>query len=85
VPANCEIQPVIRSLSAGDVQLADIHYQICEACGENAMSDGMVREWVRKFKEDCDNMHDEPWSGQPSVVTGDHVLRGGDAETGAPL
>jgi transposase len=64
---------------------ADIHCQICEVYGENAMSDGMVRKWVRKFNEGRDNMQDEPRSGRPSAVTGGHVLRGGDTETGAPL
>ena len=64
---------------------ADIHCQICEVYGENATSDGMVRKWVRKFNEGRDNVHDEPRSGRPSVVTGGHVLRGGDTETGAPL
>ena len=64
---------------------ADIHRQICEVFGENAMSDGMMRKWVRKFKEGRDNVHDEPRSVQSSVVTGGHFLRGGDTETGAPL
>ena len=60
---------------------ADIHCQICEVYGENAMSDGMVKKWVRKFNEGRDNMHDEPRSGRPSVVAGGHVLRGGDTES----
>jgi transposase len=87
-----EIRSVIRFLNVRNVKLADIHRQICEVYGENAMSDGMVRKWVRKFNEGCDNVHDEPQSGRPSVVseevadfTGGHVLQGGDTETGAPL
>ena len=64
---------------------ADTYRQICEVYGDNARSDGMVREWVRKFNEGRDNVHDVPRSGRPSVITGDHVLRGGDTETGAPL
>jgi hypothetical protein len=84
-PADCEIQSVIRFLNARNVKPADIHRQICEVYGENAMSDGMVRKWVRKFNEGRDNVHDEPQSGRPSVVSGGHVLRGGDTETGAPL
>ena len=84
-PADCEIQSVIRFLNARYVKSADIHCQICEAYGENAISDGMVRKWVRKFNKSCDNVHDKPRSGRPSVVSGGHVLRGGDTETGAPL
>ena len=84
-PADCEIRSVIRFLNARNVKPADIHCQICEVYGENVMSDAMVRKWVRKFNEGCDNVHDEPRSGRPAVVTGGHVLRGGDTETGAPL
>ena len=83
--ADCEIRPVIRFLNARNVKPADIHRQICEVYGENAMSDGMVRKWVTKFKEGRNNVHDEPRSGRPSIVTGGHVLRGGDTETGTPL
>ena len=84
-PANCEIRSVIRFLNARNVKPADIHRQICEVYGETAMSDGMVRKWVRKFNEGRDNVHDEPRSGRPSMVSVGHVIRGGDAETGAPL
>jgi transposase len=82
---DCEIRSVIRFLNARNVKPADIHRQICEAYGENVMSDGLVRKWVRKFKEGRDSVHDEPRSGRPSVVTGGHVLRGRVRETGAPL
>ena len=84
-PVDCEIRSLIRFWNARSVKLADIHRQICEVYGENAMSDGMVRKCVRKFNEGCDNVHDEPRSGRPSVVTVGHVLRGGDKKTGAPL
>jgi hypothetical protein len=49
------------------------------------MIHSMVRKWVRKFNEGRDNVYEEPRSGQQSVVTGGHVLREGDTETGAPL
>ena len=38
-------------LNARNVQPADIRRQICEVYGENAMSDGMVRKWVRKLNK----------------------------------
>jgi hypothetical protein len=56
------------------VKPADIHCQICEVYCENATNDEMIRKWVRKFNEDCDNVHDKPWSGKLSVVRGGHVL-----------
>jgi hypothetical protein len=76
--ANCEIQSVICVLNARNVKVADIHCQICEVYGENSMSDGMVRKWVRNVDKGHDNVHDEPQSGQLSVVidvfTGGHIL-----------
>jgi histone-lysine N-methyltransferase SETMAR len=72
-PADCEIQSVIRFLNARNVKPADIHRQICDVYGENTMSDGMVRKWVRQFNEGRENMHDEARSGRPSVVNDDLV------------
>ena len=66
-------------------ETADIHRLICEVYGENAMIDGMVRKWVRKYNKSRDNVRDEPRSRRPSVVTGGHVPQGGDTETGALL
>jgi hypothetical protein len=33
----------------------------------------MVRKWVRQFNEGQENMHDEAWSGESSVVNDDLV------------
>jgi hypothetical protein len=71
------------------MKMADIHHQICEVYSENAMSDGVVRKWVRKFNKGRDNVHDKPQSGWLSVVsgvfTGGHTIQGRDTETGALL
>ena len=72
-------------LNARNVKPADIHRQICEVYGENGMNDEMVRKWVRTFNEGRDDVHEEPRSGRPSVVTDGHVLREGDTETGSLL
>jgi hypothetical protein len=72
-PADCEIPSVIHFLNARNVKPADIHCQICEVYSENAMSDGMVRKWVKKFNGGHDNMHEEPQSGWLSVVHDDMV------------
>ena len=45
------------------------------------MNDGMVRKCVSKFNEGRDNVHDEPRSGRPSVVTGSQIIAGRDTET----
>jgi len=52
-----------------------IHRQICQVYGDNAMSDGMVRKWVRMFNEGRENVHDEPRSGRPSLVNDDLVRK----------
>ena len=45
--ADCEIRSVIRFLNARNVLPSDI----CQVYGDNAMSNGMVRKWVRMFNE----------------------------------
>jgi len=47
---------------------SEIHHQICQVYGDNAMSDGMVRKWFRMFNEGRENVHDEVQSGRPSLV-----------------
>ena len=39
--------------------------------GDNAMSDGVVRKWVRMFNEGRENVNDEVRSGRVSLVIGD--------------
>jgi len=57
--ADCEIRSVICFLNARNVLPSEIHHQICQVYGDNAMSDGMVRKWVRMFNEGQENVHDE--------------------------
>jgi len=59
---DCEIQSVIRFLNARNVLPSAIHHQICQVYGDNAMSDGMVRKWVRMFNEGRENVHNEAGS-----------------------
>lgn len=51
-PADCEILSVIHFLNPRNVKPYEIHRQISEVNGENAMSDGMVRKWVRKSNKE---------------------------------
>jgi len=44
--ADCEIRSVIRFLDARNLLPSEIHQQICQVYGDNAMSDGMVKKWV---------------------------------------
>jgi hypothetical protein len=49
--ADSEILSVICFMNDRNVLPSEIHHQIYQAYGDNAMSDGMVRKWVRMFKE----------------------------------
>ena len=62
-PTNCEIHSVICYLCAKGVKAVEIHRNIYEVYGQNIMSDGMVRKWVRAFKDGQKNVHDEERSG----------------------
>jgi len=72
--ADCETQSVIRFLNTRNVLPNEIHHQICQVYGDNAMGDGMVRKWVRMFSEGQENVHDEAQSGRPSLVN-DNLVR----------
>ncbi|GBL77707.1 hypothetical protein AVEN_152926-1 [Araneus ventricosus] len=50
-PADCEVCSVTRFLNAKNVKPAEIHRQLVEIYGENLMTDGMVRKWVRQFND----------------------------------
>jgi len=73
--ADCEIWSVIHFLNARNVLPSEIHHQNCQVYGDNAMSDGMVRKWVRMFNEGWQNMHDEVQSGHPSLVNDDLMCK----------
>jgi len=73
--AVCEIRSVIRFLNAGSVLPSEIHHQICQVYGDNVVSDGMVRKWVRMFHEGRENVHDEAQNGRPCLVNDDLVRK----------
>ena len=54
---------------------SEIHQQICQVYGDNAMSEDMVRKWVWMFNGGRENVHDEARSGRPSLVNDDLVLK----------
>jgi len=73
--ADCEIRSVIRFLNARNVLPSEIHHQICQVYGDNAMSDGMVRKWVLMFNEGRENVHDDARSGSAPLVNNDLVRK----------
>ncbi|GBM79214.1 hypothetical protein AVEN_60862-1 [Araneus ventricosus] len=72
-PAKCEMRGVIRFLWAKKLSAADIHRELCAVYGPNIMSEDVVRQWVRFFKDRRTNIHDESQSGRPSVVSADLI------------
>ena len=56
-------------MTARNVTAAEIHRQISEVYGRNAMGDSKARKWVRAFKDGRENVHDDPRSDRPSVIT----------------
>ena len=78
--ADCEIRSVIRFLNTRNVLPSEIHHQICQVYGDNAMNDGMVRKWVRMFDEGWQNVHNEVRSGRPSLVNDDLVRKVNERE-----
>jgi len=73
--SDCEIRYVISFLNDRNVLPSEIHLQVCQVYGDNAMSEIMVRKWVRMFNEGRENLHDEAWSGRPSLVNDDLVRK----------
>jgi len=73
--ADSEIRSVIRFLNARNVLPSEIHHQICQMYGDNAMSDGTVRKLVRMFDEGRENVHDEARCGRPFLVNDDLVRK----------
>jgi len=73
--ADCEIRSVIHFLNARNVLTSEIYHQICQVYDDNAISDAMVRKWVRMFSEGRENVHDEARSGRPSLVNDDLVRK----------
>jgi len=49
--ADCEIRSVICFLNSRNELPSEIHHQIYQVYGDNAMSDGMVRKWVWMFND----------------------------------
>jgi len=54
---------------------SEIQHQICQVYGDNAISEGMVRKWVRMLNEGLEKVHDEARSGRPSLVNDDLVRK----------
>jgi len=73
--ADFEIRSVIRFLKARNVLPSEIHHQIRQVYDDNAMSDGMVRKWVRCSMKDERTCTMIARSGRPSLVNDDLVRK----------
>ena len=73
-PVACKMWSVIHFSNAKNMKPAEIHCQLCDVYGEHAISSSTVHRWLWLFNEGRKNVHDDPWSGRPSVVNEDLVL-----------
>jgi transposase-like protein len=52
---------------------AEIHRELSAICRQNVMSEGIIRQWRRMFKDGRTNVRAKGRSGQPSVVSDEMV------------
>ncbi|GFT19655.1 HTH_48 domain-containing protein [Trichonephila clavipes] len=78
-PASCELRSVIRFLAAKKKSAKEIHEELCQVYGEECMSSGMVRRWVRDFKNGRTDVHNEARAGRPSASEKHCQSRSGNA------
>jgi hypothetical protein len=71
--AICKIRAVIRFLHAKNMSAVKIRPELCAIYGQNAMSEGTVRQWCRMLKDGRTNVHGEERSDGPVVVSDDDV------------
>ncbi|GBN66199.1 hypothetical protein AVEN_62091-1 [Araneus ventricosus] len=64
-PSDCGVFSVVCFLNTKDRKAAEIVRNISEMYEENITSEGMVRKWVRAFKDGRMDVHDEERSGRP--------------------
>ncbi|KAG8212700.1 hypothetical protein J437_LFUL019601 [Ladona fulva] len=65
VTASCEIQRVIRFLTAKNKTAVEIHQQISSVYGKDAISVQIVHHWRTMFTKGRETVHDEERSGRP--------------------
>jgi hypothetical protein len=70
-PAKCEIRAVIRFLYTKNMSAAEIHRDLCAVYGKNTMSEGIVSQQCRMFKDGQTSVYDEERSDRTSVVSND--------------
>jgi hypothetical protein len=68
-PASCKVCAVIRFVYTEGQSAAEIYRRLCRVYGDNIMSDSCVREWCRKFRDGCTDVHDEGGQVRHSFVT----------------
>jgi hypothetical protein len=72
-PASCKLSIVIHFLHTKSINAVEIRRELCSDYGQNAISEGTVREWCRMFTNGWTDVHDEELTGRPSAVYNDLV------------
>jgi hypothetical protein len=77
--ASCEVCAVIHFLHAEGQSAAETHCRLCHVYSGSIMSDSCVREWCRKFRDGCTDVHDKGGQGWHSTVTEELVKKSTNA------
>jgi hypothetical protein len=65
--AKCKICGIIRYLIWKGKTLVDVYNEVKTAYDDKAMNRTSVFKWYRKFKNGRTSVHDDQWSGRPSI------------------
>jgi hypothetical protein len=49
--ASCEIRAIVHFHQARNMNAEEINRELCAVYGQNVMSEGIVRQWCRMFKD----------------------------------
>lgn len=58
-----------------ECEITEIYHQIKDVLGENTNLMEWLESVLRNFNEEWTNVHDEAWSGRPSVINDDPVWK----------
>jgi hypothetical protein len=54
-PASCEIRAAIRFLHAKNFSAAEIHRELCAVYDQNAVNEGIIKQWCTMFRDGREN------------------------------
>jgi hypothetical protein len=68
-PASYKLHSVVRFLHGKNMSAEEFRRVLCSVYGQNVMSEGTVRHWLRTFRDRGTNVHYEEGSGRAAICT----------------